>query len=326
VSDAWGDPTHVAWSNPQNHPSGAFAHPAPWTTPTTWGNPAKKKSGGAGSGSGAGAGSGNINPPVLNHRYVSLRGYGPGTMHQISVMCGDDPPTIKGGYAKWTTVDRPLRTGVTLFQGYDPVTMDVSLRFGTWTKAGWDTGLSKESTAGSDTEEAIGWLEWMAGAHFNAGASPFVYVNTYANAGGTTNLVPSGYQETVGVGASVSDTKRWPWVITGGITWGKSLRDKNGDRVYQECTFTCMNYLSFSQPPMTSAAGGYFTVKSGMDDVLLIAGAPSSHALDVQNLALQIKNDPKNNPIAGSKVKLSTKSTRWKIPAGLKVWVPAHTV
>lgn len=38
-------------------------------------------------------------------------------------------PAITGGGAKWNTVDRPLRTGLSVFAGYDPVQLTIPLLF-----------------------------------------------------------------------------------------------------------------------------------------------------------------------------------------------------
>lgn len=265
--------------------------------------------------------------PIFDSRYVTLRGYGPDRQDQISVLCGDTPPTIKGGYAKWATVDRPLRRGVSIFQGYDPVTMELNLRFGHWDPgAGW---LTDENT-GQAIEQEIETLEWMAGSNFTAGQSPFVYVNTYDTQGNTTNLVPYEYQQTAGWSGAMADANLWPWVVQGGITWGKSWRTGIGSspgaaRVYQDCTLTLMNWQGINKPPTTRSKGGYFVSRPGRDTCLLIAEAPSGHALYPQALAQNIKIDHNNNPITGSRLHLSDHSLYYPIRHGLSVWVPSHT-
>src|ERR1700757_2276383 len=64
----------------------------------------------------------------------------------FSAVCGDNPPTIVGGYGKWTVIDRPLRQGVTVPTGFDPARVQVNIRFGVWDGSlgfnGWDTSVA----------------------------------------------------------------------------------------------------------------------------------------------------------------------------------------
>lgn len=263
--------------------------------------------------------------PVLDGVSIYFRGYGPNRKDAFSVLCGDTPPTIVGGYAKWDTVDRPLRRGVSVFKGYDPVTMKISMRFGTWDGAGWDTSNS----AGADVEADIERLEWMAGANFTAGQSPYVYVNTYNASKVTTNLIPYEYQTTLGVTGSTTDTGLWPWVINGGIEWGASWRAREstgalGNRIYQEATITLTNFQGLSKPSTKQVAGKYVDTTSTLNTILKIAAA--QHPIDAQTVANAIKSSSKNNPIHGSKINLSAHILRWPIPVGKPVWVPTYSI
>lgn len=296
----------------------------------------------------------DIGPPTPRDiHYLTFRGVSSTTSSaggkQITVMCGDDKPKITAGYANWSVVARPLQTGVTTFQGYDPVSMDLSLRFGVWKSAqslfsksypgvapfgtlgvepifhgyGWDVSPH----AADIVESNIQTLEWMAGAHQLAGRPPFVYLNSYDHSGLTSDLIPHGYQS-FGADFGITHPTAWPWVIDGGIKWGTSWSIAHstpaGQRVYQECTLTLRNYMGFSAPPAVQTQGSYVKSSVGRDTCLKIAS--SAATMDHSSLANAIKNDPKNNPIRGTHYELRRKSISSVIPRGYEVWVPQHTV
>lgn len=268
-------------------------------------------------------------------------------------MCGDDKPVITAGYANWSVVARPLQTGVTTFQGYDPTTMDISLRFGTWKRGGFQTGARavdpflpqwNPSSAGSggygwDTspsaarqvESDIQVLEWMAGAHQGAGMPPYVYVNSYDSAGFTSDLIPRGYQS-VGTDGGILHPDQWVWIIDGGIKWGPSWSiGETGfgtavQRVYQECTLTLRNYMNFNSPPSVRKQGTYFKVTSAFNTCKTIAAAPSITTTNPNALASMIRTHPKNNPIRNTNFQLQRKSISAIIPNGYDVWIPQHTI
>lgn len=275
--------------------------------------------------------------PAYDRLYITLKSPFDGL--QVSVMAGDEPPQITGGYGKWTTVDRPLRRGISVFQGYDPATMSVPLRFGMWIPRDFsvhDDGAdgtqrfggitwATSDAAGQQVERNIQVLEAMAGGQQTAGQPPFVYVNTYDAQGRTTGLVPPSYQNTAGAPSGLSDGKLWPWVITS-VTWGNSLRSSNGWRIYQECVITLMNYLNYNRPQTKQQKGSYFKTSKSHHTCLKIAGARSVHALSVSQVASLIKNSHKNNPVSRSKIHLRDHSTHWNIPLGKEIWVPSHIV
>jgi len=275
--------------------------------------------------SGGSANTGGLKVATTNSLYVNFRGYyGTATPRGFAALVGDQPPKITGGYAKWHTEMRPLRRAVTIFDGYDAAQMTVSIRFGVWTANGWDTS----DAAGQSVEDDIGTLEWMAGAHFAAGQSPYVYVNTYQGDGTSSPLVPFQYQQTANIGGNLSDPSLWPWVVHNGISWGSAWRNDSGYRVYQDASVGLMAFEGFSGAGthVTNSKGSYYTSKPKRDDPLLIAAAPDVHAMYVDILAGRIMDDPKNNPILGTKMKLKGKSKRVHIPHGHAVWVPQHQV
>ena len=248
--------------------------------------------------------------------YLSFQGIGfsSGKVHPFDVLCGKDPPTITDGYGKWSTLDRPLQRGLTIFQGYDPAQMTVSMIFGSFTAGGWQ----QDDTTGIAVEADIGVLEWMGGSNFQIGPPPVVYVFSYLAGGGPaqTDLIPPQY---AGI----------PWVVaSGGLTWGQAWRNPNGYRIYQEATVTLINYLNLNAPPVadTSAKGSYFKTRKGRDTALLIAAAALSPTVDQQSLARSILSVAQNNPIKGTTVKMRRRSISWVIPNGISVWVPAHTI
>ena len=268
--------------------------------------------------------------PTLAIDYLTFKGYGFDGARQFSVMCGDDPPTVAGGYAKWTVVDRPLQRGATVFQGYDPITMTVNLRFGIWDNTnGWHTSDQAKDTDGYTVEQCIAALEWMAGAQTYSGQSPIVMVNTYNSSGAGTNLVPNQYQS-VGNSFSSKDSKYF-WVIGNGITWGTSIRSDRGagdgqaGRVYQECSLTLTNWQGFTAPPIAKAPGTHVTTSLGRDTCLLLANLPQvGPAFNPQALAQAIRSSSRNNPITKSKIHLSSHMLNWKIPDGKSVFIPSH--
>lgn len=250
-------------------------------------------------------------PPVSNI-YLSFQGIGfsTGATRSFDVICGQNPPTITGGYAKWTVLARPLQRGLTFLDGYDPATMTVNVIFGQWGLQGWKI----DDNTAQKVEKDIGSLEWMGGSNFVSGPSPVVYVFSHSSQGGDTDLVPPQYR---GV----------PWIVTR-LDWGTAYRNSSGSRVWQEATVTLQNYLNLGKPPAadTSTTGGYFISKPGRDTPLLIAGAPSvnSPTVDHSVLAGRICQDPKNNPCKSTTIRLQRKSVYFKIRHGVAVFVPSH--
>ena len=271
-------------------------------------------------------------PPVTGYLVLQSWAFernaqGGHNQRQFNVLCGENPPQIVDGYGKWNVIDRPLRQGVTIPQGFNPAKLKVEVIFGIWDgrfgKNGWD----KSATAADEVESNIDDLHWMAGGNAIAGPSPVVYMDSYRLAGGKlfrTKLVPPQYW---GV----------PWVITDGITWGNALRlphgSRAGSRVYQEASFNLLGYTPASgnvlpPPEQTRLAGGFFTVTSTVRTARAIASANSSRVplQFTEQLATQILSDPRNNPCRSSRLKLERRSIDWAIPVGTAVFVPAHPI
>lgn len=243
----------------------------------------------------------------------------------FNALCGDDPPTITDGYAKWNVIDRPLRQGVTVPAGYNPARLKINIRFGIWDgrfdRHGWDTSAKAADEVESDIDD----LHWMAGGNALAGPSPAINVNSYRVQGGAlyrTHLIPRPYWGIV-------------WVIDGGVEWGKAYRlsrgTRAGSRVYQEAAFTLLGYNSFGVTPpniRTNEHGGYFTTTSALRTALEIAGAPSGNTPEalIYTLAGNICASNKNNPCRGTRLKLERRSISFPIPVNTAVWVPSHAI
>lgn len=133
------------------------------------------------------------------------------------VLAGDEPPSITAGYAKFQIVNRPGRTGLVIFDGYDPIGMDVPIRF-------------EGPGRGVQIEDDIALLEWMAGrqAVSAAGEPPVVRVSTTLG-DDVIPLIPLGYQFHGKTGGPL-------WYVAG-IAWDAgALRDARGRRIRQTAT------------------------------------------------------------------------------------------
>jgi hypothetical protein len=71
-------------------------------------------------------------PPVAPGQQIVFYGEvfaNPSRNKTFAVLAGEGAPTVTGGYPKVQVIDRPQRIGLTVFQGYDPFTIDVPIRF-----------------------------------------------------------------------------------------------------------------------------------------------------------------------------------------------------
>lgn len=176
-------------------------------------------------------------------REVKLPGFAVRTTTEIlHVLAGDGPPQPTGGYAKWSVVDRYGRTGLMQFDGYDPTTLDIPIRFES-------TGKNSEGVP-IGVEDDIAKLERMGGrGNFpGAGTGPpgLIKLTVTDGTGRVVPLVPSIYQ-------SDSDRNGNPpkWVLVNPIQWDASvpdgvLRNRYGNRIRQKATITLQRYTSVS--------------------------------------------------------------------------------
>jgi hypothetical protein len=238
----------------------------------------------------------------------------------FNVLAGDQPPTITGGYAKWQTIDLPLRRGQTVFQGYDPVIMEMSVRFIELDSSGsWLT----DEESGKLVEGKIGRLEWMAGESYSSGPPPKVTLSTYDGSGVTNGLIPLWYQTETKVVPGYPGTGRLagvgnvgPWIITS-LVWDKApIRGDHGFRIRQDATVTAQLYtgVGAAKTGLTRPKASVFISRAGADTPLLIARQePTAFP---QQLAQAIVGAPQNKS-------LHLRSWNQKIKHGAKVRVPA---
>jgi hypothetical protein len=158
----------------------------------------------------------------------------------FNVLAGDSAPVITGGYAKFSILDRPERAGLTTFDGYDPITMDVPIRFENYQGRLDDTS----GASGEQIETDIELLERMAGRGPFSGAAigppPIVVVTTTNDDGRTVNLIPRGYQRTK------TNPHAPRWRVTA-IAWdGEPLRNSWGNRIRQKATVTLQQHTKIT--------------------------------------------------------------------------------
>jgi hypothetical protein len=140
-------------------------------------------------------------------------------------LAGDSAPSISGGYAKLGTLDRPERVGLTTFDGYDPITLTIPVRF--------EAFVSGDSAS---LEQQMSVLERMAGRGALSGAGigppPVVRVTVTGAAGAVVPLIPSAYQST-------PQNPSAPLYRVAGVDWdGEPIRDFYGQRLRQLATIT----------------------------------------------------------------------------------------
>jgi hypothetical protein len=152
----------------------------------------------------------------------------------FNVLAGDQPPRVTGGYAKFSTVDRPERVGLNRFDGYDPIGMEIPIRF--------EAGMYADGTtfSGAEVEHDIQLLERMAGrGNFKGsavGQPPVIRISTTDGAGKLVSLIPENYQWT-------PDNPSAPLWRVAGIDWDSDpLRNEKGERVRQLATVTLSQY------------------------------------------------------------------------------------
>jgi hypothetical protein len=154
----------------------------------------------------------------------------------VNVLAGDSAPRITGGYAKIGVIDRTERAGVSFFQGYDPITIEIPVRFESEDRTGSWLGAD-----GAAIERDIGLLEMMVGRGIVAGAAvgapPIIRLMVRTNAADFVALIPKAYQWTLGN----PNNKLW-WISD--ISWDdEAQRNAQGERIRQLATITVTEYV-----------------------------------------------------------------------------------
>jgi hypothetical protein len=149
----------------------------------------------------------------------------------FSVMADDaTAPTVTAGYSKLQVIPRPAMIGIGQFQGYDPMAMEIAIRF-----------EAADQRDGSDVEQGISTLERMAGRGLFAGAGfgapPILRISTTDNLGNVVPLVPLNFQWST-AGAVLRG-----WRIAD-IRWDqKPWRNALGRRIRQTAVVTVWQYV-----------------------------------------------------------------------------------
>jgi len=145
---------------------------------------------------------------------------------------GDDmaPPTISDGYALLQVVARPGMVGVAQFMGYNPLVMDVPVRF---------QAVDYSDALGNEMD--IMMLERMAGrgnfAGSGRGAPPVLRLTTTDNNGNIVPLIPLNYQWN-----SSMHTSGPLWRIQA-IKWDTGAwRNRHGRRISQSAVVTMWEF------------------------------------------------------------------------------------
>ena len=237
----------------------------------------------------------------------------------FQVLAGDGAPVITGGWPKWQVIDRPQRLGMTVLQGYDPLTMTVPVMFDAVAHGSAD-----------QVEADIEILEWMAGRgrlyrgkpfYAATGDSPLVTVQTTNSAGVVIPLIPLSYQ-----GPEVN------WLVTDISYDAAALRDKQGRRVRQSATVTLTQYVAnefgrgadstaIRQTARNGLAGKTvpFKVTRAADTYLKIA-AKLGAASRTDDSARAIQQANKTNH---DRRVASVRSIKAQLPIGATIRIPA---
>jgi len=161
----------------------------------------------------------------------------------LNVTAGDNPPKITAGYAKYDTVDVPGRVGLSRFDGYDPIQMDIPIQFENYA-----------AQVGATIEDNIVILERMAGRGkypgSHVGPPAVIRVSVTDNHGNVVPLIPPNYQW------SQKNQTAPLWRISA-ITWDDgALRNDAGFRIRQTATVTVTQYtpLNYVERSVTRRA------------------------------------------------------------------------
>jgi hypothetical protein len=161
-----------------------------------------------------------MTPPLA--RYVTLRTATPKL--SVTVLRGDTPPVITGGYGGWENQPRPHRQDLTVWKGRAPFSMDLPLLF-------------DDYIAGGSVETPISVLERMALPPASGKEPPVVAVTGAVAIARKT--VPH------------SDLR---WVIQE-LVWGDALWSTGGYRTRAAVTVKLLHYVAPDRVQSGTAAG-----------------------------------------------------------------------
>ncbi|MGH3415555.1 MAG: hypothetical protein ACRDSS_03730 [Actinocrinis sp.] len=173
-----------------------------------------------------------------------------GNGYTFRVLAGYGGPKITQGWAKVNVINRPLRLGYTIPDGYDPWQMGLPVQF----EARTDQATGHPAIS-ANLELDIQKLEWMAGrgrlyghaqGHTDVGPAtgmpPLVNVASLNGAGNVTNLIPANLHLVDWVITNIDYDNTAP-IMSAGMSGGV-IRDRTGDRVRQAATVTLLQYIA----------------------------------------------------------------------------------
>jgi hypothetical protein len=151
-------------------------------------------------------------------------------------------PRVEAGYAKIEPVDRPGRTGISHFTGYDPVRMTIPLTFDAWRRTG-----DRDDPGPNALEDRMDLLERMAGRgdfHGAARGTPALLdISVFDNDHHHVWLIPKNYQWT----SDNDDAPLWRIVA---LDWDENpIRNTRGNRMRQDVTVTVEAYTHVATVP-----------------------------------------------------------------------------
>jgi hypothetical protein len=162
--------------------------------------------------------------------------------HSFQALCGPQPPQITNAPVDITVVNRPRSVGYTIATGYDPVTMDVQIRFENW--------IDYRNPINPDVEGDISQLLWMGGrgrlgpdpSHNGNGNPPIVKVRCFDPKGTDLPLIPVDY---TGIEWVISNIQ-WdptPLRLTRQMISARNLNLPVGTRGRQDATVTLTQWI-----------------------------------------------------------------------------------
>lgn len=133
-----------------------------------------------------------VPPSYPPHALIYVFGYYNNQLaHRLQAVCGEQPPTITGGWPNITSVTRPRSEDYVVLTDYPPLTMDVSLRFDGW--------LSPP--VNPDVEHDMQKLTWMWGrgtlgpGQPGVGNPPILKLGAFNGGQTQTPLIPPDVQD-----------------------------------------------------------------------------------------------------------------------------------
>ena len=245
--------------------------------------------------------------------------------HSFTVLPSENAPTVTGGFAKINIVDRPQDVGLTIVGGYDPIAMDIAVRFDCVTADWFDSIQGSTNQPASDVERDIGILEWMGGRGKQFGVDrvgapgqgdpPVVRVYSVDSQGVQRPLIPNIAQDV-------------PFLVSNIVYDTNPARNARGYRTRQDVTVSLTQLVQdqFSGSASSSSAraqargalGAQYkvvTTTSGLSTIRKIAGQVAHDP----NAGWAILAANKGNPRIGTSIdKL--------LPAGMKIKVPTAVI